>query len=78
MEALRWISKYIRKFGGNPDNVTILGQSAGNVELYEDADELHAFFLKAESVVLCYWSAKLLKDYSIGLSAKAGLVLFPA
>ncbi|ELU17172.1 hypothetical protein CAPTEDRAFT_141788 [Capitella teleta] len=31
MEALRWISKYIRKFGGNPDNVTILGQSAGGI-----------------------------------------------
>ena len=29
IEALLWVQKYIRNFGGNPDNVTILGQSAG-------------------------------------------------
>lgn len=27
--ALKWITGNIRQFGGNPDNVTILGQSAG-------------------------------------------------
>ncbi|CDR67658.1 carboxylesterase/lipase family protein [Staphylococcus schweitzeri] len=27
--ALRWVANNIRKFGGNPDNVTIFGESAG-------------------------------------------------
>ena len=29
--ALLWLQKYIRGFGGNPDNVTLMGESAGAV-----------------------------------------------
>ena len=31
VEALRWVQKYINKFGGDPDKVTIFGESAGTI-----------------------------------------------
>lgn len=33
-QALEWVSKYIEGFGGNPDNVTIQGTSAGGVSCH--------------------------------------------
>lgn len=30
VEALRWVQKHIKSFGGNPDKVTIAGYSAGS------------------------------------------------
>jgi para-nitrobenzyl esterase len=32
--AFRWVQRNIRRFGGNPDNVTIFGQSAGGLSVH--------------------------------------------
>ena len=29
LEAMRFLKKYVQKFGGDPDNITLFGESAG-------------------------------------------------
>ena len=35
MTAIRWVKDNIRAFGGNPDNITIMGQSAGAMSVQQ-------------------------------------------
>ena len=60
IEALRWIQKNISAFGGNPDNVTIFGESAGGgsvslLPLIEDTDGLfNRIIAQSGSIALTY------------------------
>ncbi|KAJ8920376.1 hypothetical protein NQ315_005242 [Exocentrus adspersus] len=61
IEALRWIKKNIERFGGDPDNITIFGQSAGgaSVGYLLQTPQAQGLFNRAildSGSPLCLWS----------------------
>jgi acetylcholinesterase len=54
--ALKWVQKYIKYFGGDPDNVTIFGESAGSAAI---GHLLVSHLSEVRSTILCTYHAKL-------------------
>jgi carboxylesterase type B len=65
-EALRWIQKYIRYFGGDPENVTLFGESAGaqSVTWHLLTQQSRGLFHRVilQSGTLCFYAGVLTKE----------------
>ncbi|MDD4764065.1 MAG: carboxylesterase family protein [Sphaerochaetaceae bacterium] len=86
--ALRWVKRNIEAFGGNPDNVTIIGQSAGgtlvsalatmlhNDELYHAAIIMSGGPTQVQSKQVCHKSSEAFLEDS-GIESSDQLVRLP-
>lgn len=75
VEALRWIKEHISSFGGNPNNVTIFGESAGgaSVSYLLQSDKPKGLFHKAiqqSGTIFNFWAQPLHSGVAKGRALK--------
>ncbi|XP_052741138.1 uncharacterized protein LOC112044151 [Bicyclus anynana] len=76
--ALRWIKQNIRKFGGDPDNITIFGESAGgaSVSFHLVSPMSRGLFQRAitqSGALTCWWPITFrARDRGVALAKELG------
>ncbi|KYN20422.1 Esterase E4, partial [Trachymyrmex cornetzi] len=78
--ALRWVQKNISEFGGNPDNVTIFGESAGGaivhyLTLSPLAEGLFHKAISQSGVATCPWSLTERQSHSMNKGFRLAKIL---
>ncbi|KAL1498381.1 hypothetical protein ABEB36_009188 [Hypothenemus hampei] len=77
--ALRWIKRNIQAFGGNPEKVTIVGQSAGSASVSyilqsKKTEGLYSGAIMQSGTSLCTWSlTRNAREFAFTLGARLGI-----
>lgn len=79
VEALRWVKKYIKNFGGDSENITLMGLSAGGSSVhFHYLSPLSKGTYRMHKIISCLFTlihTKLCTIMSVGLTLPLWLVL---
>ncbi len=74
MEALKWVQSNIQNFGGDPDNITIFGESAGGNNVFSLLASPMGKGLFHKAISQSGYTTSFTKEEAIGISQEGSIV----
>jgi len=74
MEALKWVQSNIQNFGGDPDNITIFGESAGGNNVFSLLASPMGKGLFHKAISQSGYTTSFTKEEAIGISQQGSIV----